>query len=278
LEALLPVEATVRAHHIPVDDVLREYHQQLDTVLNSASDDCVRTLAGEGATFQKLRDRVAEIRRATSQKGLAMLQRMRRAVHQIWPILQAHLADHIEIGKYSDRISVLKQQLATGDTYPTTSEVDAALHLIEKTYRERYQALHEQRHQHFGDAVDAVKAQPAWLKVPEEMQTPVLKPLTDRMCEEDLALPSNALTCPTCGTSLSEMESHLSAVDTLRSQVLMRVQELVTPDEKVERVRLSGVVGVGQTLESEEDIENILEELKDHLLKLVAAGVKVVLE
>ena len=58
----------------------------------------------------------------------------------------------------------------------------------------------------------------------------------------------------------------------------MRVQELVTPDEKVERVRLSSVVGVGQTLESEEDVAEVLEQLKDHLLKLVAAGVKIVLE
>jgi hypothetical protein len=274
LEALLPVEATASAHHIPVDDVLREYHQQLDTVLNSASDDCVRTLAGEGATFQELRDRVAEIRRATSQKGLAVLQRMRRAVRQIWPILQTHLDD----SELTEQVELLEQQLATADYYPTTSEVDAALHLIEETYRQRYQALHKQRHQRFEDAADAVRAQPAWLQVPEDMQESVLKPLTDRMCEEDLTLPSDALSCPTCGTSLSEMESHLSAVDALRSRVLMRVQELVTPDEKVERVRLSSVVGVGQTLESEEDVEEVLEQLKDHLLKLVAAGVKVVLE
>ncbi len=274
LEALLPVEATVRAHDISVGDELREYHQQLDTVLTSPSDDCVRILAGEGATFQALRDRVAEIRRATGQQGLATLRRLRRAVGQIWPILRAQVED----GELSDQVELLEQQLATADYYPTTSKVDAALHLVEETYRRQYRSLHQQRYQRFAEATDAVKALPAWLEVPEEMQAATLRPLTARMCEEQLTLPADALVCPACRASLAEMQSDLSAVEFLRSQVLMRVQELVAPEEKVERVRLSGVVGVGQTLASEEDVEALLEQLKDHLLKLIAAGVKVVLE
>jgi hypothetical protein len=257
-----------------VGDELREYHQQLDTVLTSPSDDCVRILAGEGATFQALRDRVAEIRRATGQQGLATLRRLRRAVGQIWPILRAQVED----SELSDQVELLEQQLATADYYPTTSKVDAALHLVEETYRQQYRSLHQQRYHRFAEATDAVKALPAWLEVPEEMQAATLRPLTARMCEEQLTLPADALVCPACRASLAEMQSDLSAVEFLRSQVLMRVQELVTPDEKVERVRLSGVVGVGQTLASEEDVEALLEQLKDHLLKLIAAGVKVVLE
>lgn len=274
LHILLPVEATVRAHNIPVGDVLREYHQQLDTVLASPTDDCVRTLAGEGASFQTLRDRVAEIRRATSQEGLAMLRRMRRAVRQIWPILQAQVKE----GELTEYVELLEQQLAAADYYPTTSEVDAALHLIETTYGQRYQTLHQQRHQHFEDAADAVRAQPMWLEVPDEMQAPVLKPLTARMCENDLALPADALTCPACGASLAEMQSDLSAMETLRSRVLMRVQELIAPEEKVERVRVSEVVGVGQTLASEEDVAEVLERLRDRLVKVLASGAKIILE
>jgi len=58
----------------------------------------------------------------------------------------------------------------------------------------------------------------------------------------------------------------------------LRVQELTAPEEKIERVRVSDVAGVGQTLSSSEEVEDLLERLRDHLLKLIAAGVKVVLE
>ena len=74
------------------------------------------------------------------------------------------------------------------------------------------------------------------------------------------------------------MASDLAAIDGLRSNVLLRVQELTAPEEKVERVRVSDVIGFGRALSVPEDVEQALEELRDQLLKLVASGVKVVLE
>jgi hypothetical protein len=64
----------------------------------------------------------------------------------------------------------------------------------------------------------------------------------------------------------------------MRSNVLVRVQELTAPEEKVERVRVSKVVGVGKTLGSEEEVEDALEQLRDHLVKMLASGAKIVLE
>jgi len=43
-------------------------------------------------------------------------------------------------------------------------------------------------------------------------------------------------------------------------------------------VRVSDVTGVGQTLGAPEDVEELLERLRDYLLKLIASGVKVILE
>jgi predicted nuclease with RNAse H fold len=101
--------------------------------------------------------------------------------------------------------------------------------------------------------------------------------LTDR-ADHDLVLPEGALVCQTCGASLAQMASDLAAVVGLRSNVLLRVQELTMPEEKVERVRVADVTGVGTTLSTPEDVQQLLEELRDHLLKLIATGVKVVLE
>lgn len=273
LEALLPVEATVRAHHIPLTPVLQEYRTTLETVLNSASDDCVNMLAGEGASFQELRDQVATIRKATDEKGLAHLQRVRTAVHQVWPALQAEGLN----GKLADRAQFLQERLDDGTYYQTSPELDEALESLEAAHLSLYQTRHDQRQAAFTQASDDVKAQPNWPLVPEEMQATVLKPLTDR-AGHDLDLPEGALVCSTCQASLAEMASDLAAVDSLRSDVLLRVQELTAPEETVERVRVADVTGVGQALSTPEEVDELLEQLRDHLLKLIASGVKVVLE
>jgi len=280
LEALLPVEATVRAHHIPLTPVLGEYRSTLETVINSASDDCVNVLAGEGASFQQLRDQVATIRQATGEEGLARLGRMRAAVEQIWPLLQAEgpalsgaEGHDSELG---DRAGFLRERLDDGTFYQVSAELDGALVSLETTYRDLYLGRHSERATAFATAVDSVKALPDWALVPQEMQETLLKPLLDRV--HDLDLPEGELACTVCRASPAEMASDLAAVDGLRSHVLLRVQELTAPDEQVERVRISDVAGVGQTLSTPEDVEELLEQLRDHLLKLIASGVKIALE
>ena len=80
------------------------------------------------------------------------------------------------------------------------------------------------------------------------------------------------------GASLASMSADRSAVVRIRADVLLRVQELTEPEQKVERLRFSDVAGVGKTLSSEDEIKELLDQLGDRLRKLIAAGVKVVLE
>ena len=272
LEALLPVEATIHAHHIPLTQILHEYRTTLETVLNSASDDCVSILAGEGASFQGLREQVAAIRKATDERGLARLQRLRAAAQRIWPLLQAEGQD----SELAGRVQTLRARLDDGTYYQVSAELNEVLEPLESRYRALYQGRHSQRQAACSEALDGIKAQPNWTLVPEEMRGALLKPLADRA--HDLDMPKGALACQVCGASLSEMTSDLAAVDSLRADALFRVQELTAPEERVERVRVADVVGLGQALGTPEEVEEVLEQLRDHLLKLIASGVKVVLE
>ena len=76
--------------------------------------------------------------------------------------------------------------------------------------------------------------------------------------------------------TISQMESDLAALNALKSQVLARVQELTAPEEKIERVRLADFFD--DSLDSEEAIEEAVAQLREHLLKLLAEGVRIVLE
>ncbi|MEA3385971.1 MAG: hypothetical protein U9Q89_05920 [Thermodesulfobacteriota bacterium] len=68
----------------------------------------------------------------------------------------------------------------------------------------------------------------------------------------------------------------ITVVDAIRDQVIRDVQELAAPGEKIERVRVSTLF-TGR-LENPEDVEIAINQLKEHLLKLVANGAKVILE
>ena len=272
LEALLPVEATVRAHRIPLTEVLNEYHETLETILNSASDDCVNMLAGEGASFQEMRDRAAMICKATDEKGLARLRRIRTAVNRLWPVLRGQG----ENGELSERAGFLKERLDQGAYYQASAEVDDALAQIESIYRHIYESRHQERQQAFIKAVDTVKSQPDWPLVPEDMQDSLLQPLLARCCD-DFKFEDGAAACATCRASLAEMTSDLAAVDQLRSTVLLQVHQVTAPEDRIERLKISAVTG-GASLDNRDEVEEMIQQLRDHLLKLIDSGVRVILE
>src|SRR5690606_2173749 len=112
---------------------------------NSLSDDAVSMLAGEGASFQELREQVARIRKATEGDGLERLRRMRAATYQIWPILRTELGD----GRLQEQVELLKEHLDTGAFYQVTPAVDSALDTVEQTYQEVYAAHHQERQELF---------------------------------------------------------------------------------------------------------------------------------
>jgi hypothetical protein len=270
-QALHGVEATVKAYRLPMMEVLDEYRSTLQAVLNSPSDDCVRILAGEGKSFQETRDRIRKIREATSDEKLKLLDRARIALGQMWPVLEQRAQDS-NVGPQAVQ---LRDDVEKSNFYEYWSQIVSATEAIERAYRALYEPGHEERRKAFGHAIEEVKGRPEWAAVPEEIQTPTLAPLTSRMCDA-LDLPVGAVVCGHCSATIPQMESELEAVTSLRTQVLRRLQELTAPQEKVERVRVSDLFT--EPLDSEESLNEGLERLRDHLQKLIAAGVKVILE
>jgi len=169
----------------------------------------------------------------------------------------------------------LRENLESNDFYERWEEITSATETIARVYRTLYEQAHEQRRVAFGQAIEEVKGRSEWAAVPEEIQRPTLAPLASRTCET-LDLPENAVLCRNCSATIPQMESELEAVTSLRAQVLRRLQELAAPQEKVERVRVADLFT--ESLDSEESLNELLERLRDRLQKLIAAGIRVILE
>ncbi len=108
------------------------------------------------------------------------------------------------------------------------------------------------------------------------MPEPVIQPLLSRCCDA-LKVLDGTLVCKTCGATLSQMESDLTALGGLLAQAVTQIQTATTPpDVKIPRVRLSEFFT--GAVENEEQVKMAVTQLQDHLLKLLDGGVKIVVE
>jgi len=178
-------------------------------------------------------------------------------------------------GVLSEHAHQLREALASADFYTVLDDLRAHIKPLSKAYTELYTELHTNRTKAYQNAMEAVAARPEWTQLSREAQVALIGPLSSRACAE-LDLVAHGGTCRRCNATVSQMESDLAALDGLKTQALVRLQELTAPKEKVERVKLTAFFNNG--LESEEEIEKSVEQLKSHLLKLMAEGVKIILE
>jgi len=91
-------------------------------------------------------------------------------------------------------------------------------------------------------------------------------------------LPAGKLVCEQCNATIPQMESDIAAVNGLKNAVMRKIQEILKPEEKVERVRISAILNTLQTLNTREEVDQALEHLREALMERIDAGVKVILE
>lgn len=285
LNALLPIEAIAKANQVPVLEILSEYRNTLMTIIQGASDDVVNILEGEGESFKQLRLQVNEAKTATDDAGLRRLRRAKMAIGQMWPALAARGADS-GLGELTEELSGL---IKDGSYYRFPHKVDQVVDEIEKTYTLLYRTRHQERCQAYQQAFVYLKGLPEWIKLPDTVQDMLLEPLLSRACLDPEAkegedpclnagISPGKLTCSRCAASLPQMESDMAAVIGLRNNALHRIQEYLEPEEKIEHVKVTDVVSHSHAITTPQDVDELVELLRAHLLKLIEAGSKVILE
>jgi hypothetical protein len=267
---LLPVEATARANGLPVLTALQEYKSTLETVQNADSDDCVRILAGEGKSLRESRDRVRQIRDVLTESNLHKLANARRAWDQIWPVLSPR-PEGSEIAPIAEQLRAL---LESKTFYGSLAEVSRLASEIVRPYRKLYENTHDDRSAVFTAAIEDIKGRKEWTTITDEMKSSVLSSLLAR--GDALDLPDAEPICRNCKATIAQMESDIAALNELKGRVLVRLQELTAPEQRVERVRLAEFFSAA--LDSEASIDEAIRRLSDYLHKLIAEGARILLE
>jgi len=273
LRFLLPLAATVEANRLPGGETVEDYRQTLSGVQVSASDDCVRILAGEGRSFKAVRDRIRRMREAIDSGAVAAMQRARTAVAEEWPVLARRGAD---LAQPAESLSTL---IHSPDFYDGADTAAKLAKQISSEYQLLYTGLHKKRAAEFSSAIDEIKSRPEWPLVNEDARDSILFPLVQRACEP-LELEGSVSHCRTCQSTVGQMESDLAALASLKADVIAHIQDLTAPPEpegaRTERVKLAEFFS--GPLDSQAAVEDAVRVLTEYLLKLTAEGIRIIVE
>ena len=271
IKQIMPIEAQAKAHHLPVMAIITGFRETLDNIETGSTDDCVNILAGGGNSLKEAHERLRKIGQTLDEPGIATIQKARLAVGQMWSQLEAHGQTELE-----ERVAELSSLLDAETFFESMMEIKTAANEITSAYWSLYERSHTERTEQFQQTIEKIKGHADWNQVPESMQEPVLQPLLSRCCD-DLKVLDGTLVCTTCGATLSQMESDLTALGGLLAQAIAQIQKATTPpDVKIQRVRLSEFFT--GAVENEEQVKMAVTQLQDHLLKLLDEGVKIVVE
>ena len=271
IDLVVPLLATMKAHSLPGVELVSDHRCLLGNLVEATAEDCVRTLAGEAKSLRGSREEVRRIREALDEEGIECVKGARQVLGRMWPAL----AQRGEDGKLEGEAEALSGLLASLELYGRMGDVGEAAAKLRDAYAAVYERLHGERAKAYSAAIEEIKGLPDWPAVPEEMQDPILSPLSVRACSEE-ALPADTEACGRCHASLGQLDSDVAALPGLRSQIAARVQEVTRPKQKMERVRVSDFLPA--SVDSVEDLEQAIDALREHLLKLLDEGVRIILE
>jgi len=277
LERLYPLRALAEAHRLPVVPMLEGYQLTLQGIRSSASDDCVRTLVEAGATFAETRTRVRHLRETLTEDALSLLQDARAALQLAWPQLRVRGP----AGDVTAAAEDLEALLASDDLPGALGGMVRCVEALVGAFREAYADRFDRRATAYGQAIDELRGRPEW--PPFSVASPdvaasLLEPLHARLGSPD----ERASVIESTGwrtVNLLAMESDLAAVDGLRGNALARLQELTlgaVAERPVRRVRIVEILA--RPINSKDDLDAAIEQLKDALQKLIDEGNAIILE
>jgi hypothetical protein len=280
MSLLVPDISEARANGLPVLGTLYEYRDILQDVLDSASDDVVRVLAGEGNSFQDSRETARLIREALTPENLQGIRDARGVLEREWPVI-ANRPEGEDLRELADDLASL---LESEEFYENIHQIGKLSRNISDTHRKLYLSTHEARRVAYDGAISYLENLYEWSEKEVEARSPVLEaetrdliahPLRQRLCGE-ADLPQSSTTCQRCNATIGQMESDVAAVEDFRDKAYENTIRAIAPEIRIEKVRVATFFD--GSLDSPEAVDAAVEGFREHLLKLVAEGARIVLE
>jgi len=270
-EEMLPVRAKIEAQGLPgleeIDDLLATIRSTID----SAKDGAVRTFAGAAKTIKDGIEKGRRIAEALSPGNLVTLRNARRSVDLLWPSLPTACREE-SLSQAVDRLSAA---LGSTSLYERLPQIAADTDSIEAAYRRAYAEVWKRRSKAYQELVTRLTGRPEWIELSPSARDQILAPIGARGRIDEGTAPSGVNLQP----SIEQMETDILAVDRLLQDGIEQLEALLTPSEEartIQRVKVRDFFRASVT--TEQEFDEALKALREHCLKLIAEGNRVILE
>lgn len=271
-ETLFPLKASTDAHSLPIRDFLSEQMDWLGGIQKCGVDECVKILASEGKTYLDARDRIKKIGDALSPDRIVVIQAAKKILEQKYSSIRnlLDLPDHIKASA-----ETLQGLLNDEGFYEKLGEVEKHEDAVSKYYNERYSTLHTRRLTLAQQGLEFVKGHPDWGSIPEESKKGILYPIAQKACEQQ-SMPSSLVVCERCLTPYGQIENDILTMDQLRKSAVQKIEELLRPEIKIERLRVSRFLNAA--IETEDELNDAVEKIRETGLKILSEGKRILFD
>jgi len=255
----------------PIDAFLRI----TDDLSKAESEEVVRMLAEEGQDLKDALKAYQRVRPILEDKNLRALLHARDILLQFWP----DIAELVTDSGVVERVTRAQEILAGPDLPDRVSDVIAAADEAAAAYRRLYKDLHLRRGSAYQEALEQVQQWPEWEQVAIAEREQVIHPLVQRACAT-LEYDEETGVCRHCHARIPTMRSDRRAVEGYLEEVRQALRERIPPEieaSTVVRLRLRDL-GPFTVLRTVEDVDTLLETLRQALLERIEQGEEVEIE
>ena len=225
--------------------------------------------------FGESREKVRQLRTTLDAKAVDLIRQARRVVNDLGPKISGHpLFTDVE-----EHLANLKELLASEEVIEKLEAVGKHTNAMADAYCNAYVSVFDSRREAYEKGIEELRNRPEWTDdMDAAAANTIIAPLRSRLGNDDDR--QKVAEGKSFGTStLGEMESDIVAAGGLKASALATLQEIAvkkSTDATVHRVRVADVFD--RPIQSQEDLENVLEKLRDALQKLIDEGNAIILE
>jgi len=262
--------ANARAEELKVQNIIKDYQDTLISILKFNRDDRVKFLAEQGRTFKDKHDTITSIHRIFSEKNLKIIKLARIC----WTRIRINLDRNQNEDVFEDT-EKLKSLIESEDISDHIHEIKSVVESIFSKYKAIMHEKHKTRNEEYNKAMDQIKGRIEYASLDKDMQESVISKLKNEICE-NFDLLDGEVKCNNCSATLGSLENSIISVDRIRGDAITRIQEIVAPKQRIERIKISQFIN--SALETPEDVEEAVERLKQELMKRIAEGATIIVE
>ncbi|MEL7641062.1 MAG: BREX system P-loop protein BrxC [Solidesulfovibrio sp.] len=251
----------LRENSLPGMDVLRSALDHMRSIRAGKEDNAILTFNTAHKEIKEAVKRSAELAQALTTPRLHDLGRARKTLETLWPFLEEEPDLDPSLRGHAEK---LRDLMAKETFFRELPAIDEHTRNLETEYKKRHDSAVKARVASYEQAIVRVKVTPGWEQLNAEQQNRVLAPLASR------ADPKNG-----AAQSIPLLRADVHACPGLLNQAIEEVLRYVD-GTRVVRVTASSYFSGG--IETEDQLDQALDGLKEQCLELIGAGKKILVQ